>query len=209
MRCTFRLEKQAHSQGYRRVAGLDEAGRGCLFGPVYAGAVVLDPERPIRGLNDSKQLDPERREELYLEITVKAAAWAAASVDPDQIDRINILEASRLAMRLALERIDPRPDYLLVDALWIETAIPQQAVIHGDALSRSIAAASIIAKVERDRSMLDWDRQYPGYGFASHKGYSTPQHLKALEEHGPTPHHRFSYEPVRQAAGLGQMSLFG
>ncbi len=208
VRCTLKFEKRAFAMGYRRVAGLDEAGRGCLFGPVYAAAVVLDPDRPIRGLNDSKQVEPEDRERLFGEICERAAAWAVASVDSEEIDRINILQASRRAMKLALDALAPPPDFLLVDFVHVETVIPQESVIHGDALSRSIAAASIVAKVERDRAMRRWDSVYPGYGLASHKGYSTPAHLKALDELGPTPHHRFTYEPVRKAAGLGQMSLF-
>ncbi len=196
------------SRGFRRVAGFDEAGRGCLFGPVFAAAVVLDPGRPIRGLNDSKQVEPEVRQRLAGEIRVHALAWAVASVGSAEIDRINILQASRRAMKLALESLAPPPDYLLVDALHLDTAIAQQAVIHGDALSRSIAAASILAKVDRDASMAEWDRVYPGYGFAGHKGYGTARHLEALAKLGPTPDHRLSFEPVRQAAGLGQMSLF-
>jgi ribonuclease HII len=208
VRCTFRLERRALARGYGRVAGLDEAGRGCLFGPVYAAAVVLDPGRPIRGLDDSKQLEPEVRERLWGLIRERALACAVASVDSAEIDRVNILQASRRAMKLALDQIAPPPDYLLVDAVHVETPIPQEAVVHGDALSRSIAAASILAKVERDRAMLAFDAVYPGYGLAGHKGYSTPEHMRALELLGPTPHHRFSYEPVRKAAGLGQMSLF-
>ena len=208
MRCTFRLEKQAFARGFIRVAGLDEAGRGCLFGPVFAAAVILDPARPIRGLNDSKQIDEPQRDRLAREVRAKALAWAVAQVDSARIDRINIYQASRLAMRLALEQIQPPPDYLLVDALTLDTAIPQSAVIHGDALSRSIAAASILAKVDRDQALREWDRVFPGYGLASHKGYSTPEHIQALTRLGPTPHHRYTYEPVRVAAGLGQLSLF-
>lgn len=190
------------------MAGLDEAGRGCLFGPVYAACVVLDPARPIRGLNDSKQLDVETRERLSVEIREKALAWAVAHVGSREIDRINILQASRRAMKLALDRISPAPDYLLVDAVRLDTPIEQESLIHGDARSRSIAAASILAKVERDAAMAEWDRVYPQYGLASHKGYGTPKHIEALEAHGPTPQHRMSFEPVRVAAGLGQMSLF-
>lgn len=208
MRCTFLLEKRAYARGRQRVAGLDEAGRGCLFGPVYAACVVLDPVKPIRGLNDSKQLDAETRERLAGEIRTRALSWAVASVGPDEIDRINILQASRRAMKLALDQIAPAPDYLLVDAVSVDSAIEQEPLIHGDARSRSIAAASILAKVERDHAMEEWDRIYPGYGLASHKGYGTPKHIRALEAHGPTPHHRMSFEPVRVAAGLGQMSLF-
>lgn len=189
------------------MAGLDEAGRGCLFGPVFAAAVILDPERPIRGLNDSKQLDPERRMVLAARIRERARAWAVASVDSQTIDRINILEASRLAMKLAVLRLETSPDYLLVDAIRIDSPIEQRPLIHGDALSFSIAAASILAKVDRDAAMAEWDRQYPGYGLAGNKGYATPDHRKALAELGPTPHHRFSYAPVRAAAGLDPEQL--
>lgn len=190
------------------MAGLDEAGRGCLFGPVYAACVVLDPAKTIRGLNDSKLLDAGTRVRLSAEIREKARAWAVAHVDAGEIDRINILQASRRAMKLALDRIEPAPDYLLVDAVRLDTGIEQEALIHGDARSRSIAAASILAKVERDLAMEEWDRAYPQYGLASHKGYGTPRHIQALETHGPTPHHRMTFEPVRRAAGLGQMALF-
>jgi ribonuclease HII len=207
--CTSRFERKALQQGFRLVAGLDEAGRGCLFGPVYAAAVILDPARPIRGLNDSKQLTPTQRETLAPVIRARCIAWSVASVDAAIIDRINIYQASRLAMRLALEKLQPQPDYLLVDALAVETPISQEALIHGDARCRSIAAASVLAKVERDANMEEWDRIYPHFGFRHHKGYSTPQHLEALAQHGPTPHHRFSYEPVRAAGDAGaQLTLF-
>ena len=175
-----------------------------MFGPVFAAAVILDPERPIRGLNDSKQLDPERRTVLAERIRERARAWAVASVDPQTIDRINILQASRLAMKLALSRLDPPPDFLLVDAVQVESPIRQRALIHGDALSFSIAAASILAKVDRDVALTEWDRLYPGYGLAGNKGYPTPDHRKALAELGPTPHHRFSYAPVRAVAAGSQ-----
>jgi ribonuclease HII len=208
-RCSSRFERHARRNGFRLVAGLDEAGRGSLFGPVFAAAVVLDPADPIRGLNDSKLLDPETRDTLADRIRRRALGWAVASVDAAEIDRINIYQASRLAMRRALDGLSPCPDFLLVDALSLETTIAQRALIHGDALSHSIAAASILAKVHRDACMCEWDRVYPEYGLASNKGYSTPEHLGALARHGPSPHHRFSFEPVRLAAGLDpQLSLF-
>jgi ribonuclease HII len=211
--CSSRLERRARGDGYRLIAGLDEAGRGCLFGPVYAAAVVLNPDKPVRGLDDSKQLEPERRETLARRIRERALAWAVASADSSEIDRINIYQASRLAMRRAVEALCPQPDYLLVDALKLDTAIAQRSVIHGDALSHSIAAASILAKVTRDENMRAWDRMYPEFGLASHKGYSTPEHIRALTGHGPTKYHRFSFEPVRIAAGMEpvgdtQMALF-
>lgn len=205
-RCGGYFEAAARARGYARIAGLDEAGRGCLFGPVYAAVVILGPDCPIRGLRDSKELDPARREALAAEIRERAEAWAVAWVEAAEIDRINIYQASRLAMRRALARLDPAPDYLLVDALELETAIPQKAIVHGDARCRSIAAASILAKVERDRAMLAWDRIYPEYGLCRNKGYASPEHLEALRRHGPTPQHRASFAPVRL---LGyQRSLF-
>jgi ribonuclease HII len=209
--CSSRYERAAWKKGYKRVAGLDEAGRGCLFGPVCAAAVILDPERPIRGLNDSKIIEADQRALLAGRIRERASAWAVEFVDPATIDRINILQASRLAMRLALERLSPPPDYLLVDYVSIESRIDQLPLVRGDARSFSIAAASILAKVDRDAAMVELDRQYPGYGFASNKGYGSPDHLRALGERGPTPLHRFSYAPVRAAAGLApeQLSLFG
>jgi ribonuclease HII len=200
-RCAAKFERDAHSRGYRLVAGLDEAGRGCLFGPVYAAAVILSPDRSIRGLNDSKLLEPERRKELAVLIRERAVAWAVASADASEIDRINIYQASRLAMKRAVEQLPVRADFLLVDALEVDLPVPQQALIHGDARCRSIAAASILAKVDRDECMCSWDQVFPQYGFARHKGYGTPEHTKALDAYGPTSLHRFSFEPVRSRSG--------
>jgi ribonuclease HII len=196
LRCTIRYEKQAWAAGARRVAGVDEAGRGSLFGPVVAAAVILDPEYRIRGLRDSKLLLEKRREELADRIRERALGVAVASVDAAMIDRINIYQASRLAMLEAVTQLQPCPDHLLVDAMHLESECPQTSIIHGDALSASIAAASIIAKVERDRMAREWDQAYPMYGLAANKGYSTPQHLKSLQEHGPSPLHRQSFAPV-------------
>lgn len=198
-----RHERAARNAGYRTIAGLDEAGRGALFGPVFAAAVVLDPARPIRGLDDSKQLDPERRQVLAERIRERAFFWAVGAADAFEIDRINILEASRLSMQRAFERLNPRPDYLLIDALRIPVAVPQKSLIRGDAASFSIAAASILAKVARDEALAAWDRVFPGYGFARHKGYGTADHLEALRRFGPTPLHRFSFEPVRNVLPHG------
>ncbi len=211
MACSSRYERAAWSRGYSRVAGLDEAGRGCLFGPVCAAAVILDPERPIRGLNDSKQIEPERRAVLAERIRERALAWAVEFVDAQTIDRINILQASRLAMKLALGRLAPQPDYLLIDFVRVESVIEQLPLVHGDARSFSIAAASILAKVARDQALAEFDREFPGYGLANNKGYSTPDHIRALSEHGPTRLHRFTFAPVRCAAGLDpeQLDLFG
>ncbi len=206
-RCDDRFERRLGSVGFVSVAGVDEAGRGCLFGPVFAAAVILSPERTIRGLRDSKELAPERREALAREIRAYARAWAVASADAGEIDRINILQASRLAMKRAILKLDPAPDYLLVDAVTVDLPIPQQGLIKGDARCRSIAAASILAKVDRDACMLEWDAAYPQYGLARGKGYPTPEHLSALEAHGPTPLHRVSYEPVRRLCSSRQLRL--
>jgi ribonuclease HII len=196
LRCTVRYEKKAWATGAERVAGVDEVGRGSLFGCVVAAAVILDPQYRIRGLRDSKLLDPNRREVLAARIRDHAIAWAVAAVDAARIDQINIYQASRVAMREAVMQLTPRADHLLVDAITIDCELPQEAIIHGDALSASIAAASILAKVERDRIMCEWDRVFPAYGLAAHKGYSTPKHLTALRELGPTALHRQSFAPV-------------
>ena len=196
-----------------RVAGVDEVGRGSLFGPVFAAAVILSPERPIRGLNDSKLLDAERREVLAERIRERAVAWAVAAVDAATIDHINIYQASRLAMRTAVSRLSTAADFILVDAVPLEVGVPQRALIKGDARCHAIAAASIVAKVQRDACMRVWDTIFPAFGLASHKGYSTPEHYKALAEFGPTPLHRLSFEPVRAHSLFPveydpQMSLF-
>ena len=195
---TSRHERALRRAGYQAIAGLDEAGRGALFGPVFAAAVILDSDKPIRGLDDSKQLAPERREVLAERIRDRARAWAVAGADAFEIDRWNILGASRLAMRRALEQLSAPCDCLLVDAVRLDVALPQRALIHGDALCFSIAAASILAKVARDRALEAWDAVFPEYGFRENKGYGTPDHLAALERLGPTNLHRFSFEPVRQ-----------
>ena len=198
LRCTLRYEKKAWGSGARLVAGVDEVGRGSLFGCVVAAAVILDPTYRVRGLRDSKLLLPERREVLAKRIREHAVAWAVAAVDAARIDQINIYHASRAAMLDAVLQLAPTPDHLLIDAMKIDCELPQYAIIHGDALSASIAAASILAKVERDRMMCEWDAVFPQYGLASHKGYSTPKHLAALRELGPTALHRQSFAPVWQ-----------
>ncbi len=199
LRCTLQYEKKAWQAGAHLVAGVDEVGRGSLFGPVVAAAVILDPAYRIRGLRDSKLLLPERRETLAERIRQHAIAWAIAAVDAARIDQINIYQASRVAMREAVLGLQPTPDHLLVDAIRLDCALPQNPIIHGDALSASIAAASILAKVERDRMISEWDPIFPVYGLASNKGYSTPYHLAALREHGPCPLHRQSFAPVWNA----------
>lgn len=189
------------------VAGVDEVGRGCLFGPVFAGAVILDPARPIRGLNDSKVLDAAQREALDVKIRGRSLAWAVGAADCFEIDDINILQASRLAMKRAVEKLSIRPDSLLVDACTVDLAIQQKSLIKGDARSVSIAAASIVAKVARDRAMVEWDRVFPQYGLARHKGYYTPEHVAAIREHGPTWLHRYSFEPVRQTGLFDELAM--
>ncbi len=196
LRCTLNFEKRAWAGGAQYVAGVDEVGRGSLFGPVVAAAVILDPAHRIRGLRDSKLLPAQRREELDLLIRRHCIAWAVAAVDSARIDQINIYHASKLAMLRAVQQLSPAPHHLLVDATKLDSELPQQPIIHGDALSASIAAASILAKVHRDRMISAWDPIFPAYGLASNKGYSTPRHLAALREHGPSPLHRQSFAPV-------------
>ena len=196
LHCTLKFEKLARQSGARMIAGVDEVGRGSLFGPVVAAAVILDPSYRIRGLRDSKLLPAERREVLAERIREHAIAWAIAAVDAARIDQINIYQASRVAMREAVISLQPGPDHLLIDAMRLDCELPQRAIIHGDALSASIAAASILAKVERDRMVREWDPVFPVYGLASNKGYSTPHHLAALRQHGPSPLHRQSFAPV-------------
>ncbi len=197
--CSSRFERAARRRGWQRIAGLDEAGRGALFGPVFAAAVILDPKRRIPGLDDSKRLPPQRRELLAERIRERALSWSVVQVDSRSIDAWNIYQASRRAMSEAVARLSLPPDYLLVDAVHLDLLIEQKPLIKGDARSFSIAAASILAKVERDRLMRILHEQYPCYGLASNKGYSTPFHLAALRKHGPSPLHRYSFAPVRQA----------
>ena len=199
LRCTLKYEKLAWGTGAQLVAGVDEVGRGSLFGPVVAAAVILDSAYRIRGLRDSKLVPAERREILATRIREHAIGWAVAAVDAARIDQINIYHASRLAMREAVLSLIPAADYLLIDAMRLDCELPQRAIIHGDALSASIAAASILAKVERDRMISQWDPVFPVYGLGSNKGYSTPKHLDALRRFGPSPLHRQSFAPVWQA----------
>ncbi len=197
--CGWKHENAARKQGALRIAGLDEVGRGPLFGPVVAAAVILAPRCRLDGLTDSKKLSERKREEFAVQIRANAVAWAVASVDVETIDRINIRQASLLAMRMAVEQLALSPDFLLIDGRdSIDWPCPQQAIIQGDAASLSIAAASVLAKVHRDRLLVELDRQFPGYGLASHKGYGCPEHLAALARLGPTPLHRKSFHPVAQ-----------
>jgi ribonuclease HII len=199
--CGFALEEAARKRGALRIAGLDEVGRGPLFGPVVAAAVILPRGCQLDGLNDSKKLSEKKRNELEPEIRMNAVAWAIAAVDVETIDRINIRQASLLAMRIAVRQLALSPDFLLIDGRdTIDWDCPQQAVIQGDATSFSIAAASVLAKVHRDRMLVELDCQFPGYGLARHKGYGSPEHLDALARLGPTPLHRRSFQPVAQTA---------
>jgi ribonuclease HII len=191
------FERSAHQGGAFRVAGLDEAGRGPLAGPVVAAAVVFPEGLIIPGVTDSKQLTEERRDRLYTEITAAAVAYGIGIVDERTIDEVNILQATIIAMERALNCITPSPDHLLLDALILpRITIPQQAIIKGDCRSHSIAAASILAKVTRDRLMRDLHERYPQYNFQNHKGYGTKEHIELIRRHGPCDAHRKSFQPV-------------
>jgi ribonuclease HII len=205
----FEFERALLSQGLSRLAGVDEAGRGPLAGPVTAAAVLI-PSRwvregmpaELRDLNDSKQLSAASRETFFALLTAHPeVSFAVARIEPDVIDRINILQATHRAMIEALGGLEPGPDHVLVDGHPVGTLrYPQTALVKGDARSYSIAAASVLAKVTRDRLMMEYDRRWPVYGFADHKGYGTPRHLAALEKHGPCPIHRRSFAPLRPRA---------
>ncbi|MGE0082603.1 MAG: ribonuclease HII [Thiohalomonadaceae bacterium] len=187
------------SSGAARVAGVDEAGRGPLAGPVVAAAVILDPARPIAGLDDSKKLSEAGRDALFSLIKERALGWAVGRAEVEEIDGLNILQATLLAMRRALEALTPAPEHALIDGNRCPEGLACTAewVIDGDARIEAISAASIIAKVTRDREMIALDKQYPGYGFAKHKGYGTAEHLQALDRLGPCPIHRHSFAPVK------------
>ena len=197
MGAPYRYEGRAWRSGLKQVAGVDEAGRGPLAGPVIAAAVILDPERRIKGLDDSKLLTATQRESLFEQILERARGVATGIADPQTIDRVNILEATRLAMCEALGKLPLRPDLVLIDALRLPAlTCPQKALIRGDNRSASIAAASIVAKVTRDRLMLEADARFPQYGFCRHKGYPTPEHRAALRKHGACPIHRRTFHGV-------------
>ncbi len=200
IRCLSSYEEEARERGFTCIAGVDEVGRGCLFGPVFAAAVILDPLRPVTGLRDSKVLPAPQRENLAAQIKSSCLSWAVGGADVFEIDQINIYQASRLAMRRAIEALLLRPDYLLIDAVKVDLPIEQLSLIKGDARCRAIAAASIIAKVHRDACLQQWHQVFPEYHLASNKGYGTSDHLEALRRHGPTLLHRFSFGPVRAAS---------
>ena len=199
-RCGFRYERRLRDLGISTIAGIDEAGRGALAGPVVAAAVILPEKFRRRKLNDSKQLAPELRQEIYHDLIGNLSiVWAVGIVDSIEIDRINILRATHQAMRAALAALMAPPEHVLIDGLPVfPFPLPQTAIIEGDCLSLSIAAASVIAKVTRDRIMRDFCEQFPEYCFSQHKGYGTELHLTKLHEHGPCPIHRRSFEPVAQ-----------
>ncbi len=198
---TFDEEERLIAQGYRLIAGIDEVGRGPLAGPVVAAAVILPlEERPswLSLVRDSKQLAPSQRESIFDRMMESGIAFGVGVVSHEVIDERGIAPATRLAMRHAIEKLSTRPDYLLIDYMRLPgVRIPQKGVVEGDSICVSIAAASIVAKVARDRMMVELDGQYPGYGLAQHKGYGTPEHMEALQKLGPCPIHRKTFEPVR------------
>lgn len=199
IQCLLKEEKQLWSSGFLHIAGIDEAGRGPLAGPVVAAACILPAKFKLPGLNDSKKLTASKREKLFWQIKEQALGYAIGSAEPAEIDALNILQATKLAMKRAVEGLKMRPHYLLIDAVELTTLrIPQKAIIDGDALSASIAAASILAKVSRDNLMNELDKLYPEYGFAKNKGYGTREHLRALQRYGPSPIHRKSFAPVHE-----------
>ena len=193
------------ARGYHVVAGVDEVGRGCLAGPVVAAAVALDPGHPIRGLRDSKQLSPRERERLARQVARRARACALGVIEAEEIDRTDVLRATLAAMRRAIGALRLRPDHLLVDALRVPgVGIPQRAIVRGDQVSASIAAASIVAKVYRDAMMRSYHAVYPAYRFDANKGYGTPDHFEALRCHGASPLHRLTFRGVRPADGTAR-----
>lgn len=194
----FVFERACFQSGYRYIAGIDEAGRGPLAGPVVAAAVILPRGCRIPKLTDSKKLTPKQRDDLFPVIQEKAASLGVGISDAALIDRINILEATRRAMEQAVHALDRPPDYLLIDALWIHSAIPQQSIIKGDLLSHSVAAASVIAKVTRDRMMEEYHRLYPDYNFKQNRGYGTLEHCNKVRDIGPSPIHRKTFRRVRE-----------
>ncbi len=192
------FEDQARADGFLFIAGVDEVGRGCLAGPVVAGACILDTSRPLpKGLNDSKKLTPKMREEIGAELKQYAIAHSVGQIEADEIDQINILEATKKAMLMAIANLAISADFLLIDALQLkQSPLPQKAIIKGDSISASIAAASILAKTYRDNLMVEYDREYPEYGFAGHKGYGAATHFAAIRKYGACPLHRISFRGV-------------
>ena len=193
----LQYEKELYQAGYQTIAGIDEVGRGPLAGPVVAAAVILPPGCKIKGLNDSKKIPKKKHQDIYQAVMDKALAVGVGLIDNEIIDQVNIYEATKLAMKDALSKLSLKPDYLLIDAMKLDIDIPQESIIKGDANSLSIAAASIVAKVTRDKLMADYDKEFPGYDFAKNAGYGTKSHLQGLERNGVTPIHRKTFEPVK------------
>ena len=193
----LRYEKELYQAGYQTIAGIDEVGRGPLAGPVVAAAVILPQGCKIKGLNDSKKIPKKKHQDIYQAVMDKALAVGIGLMDSEIIDQVNIYEATKLAMKEALSKLRLKSDYLLIDAMKLDVEISQESIIKGDANSLSIAAASIVAKVTRDKLMADYDKKFPGYDFAQNAGYGTKSHLQGLERHGVTPIHRKTFEPVK------------
>ena len=194
----LKYEKELYDKNIKLIAGVDEVGRGPLVGPVVAAAVILPVNYHLEGLNDSKKLSEKKRNELYPMIIRDAISYGIGLIDSKKIDEVNIYEASRLAMYDAIKNLKVKPEHILVDAMPLYLDIPSTSIIHGDALSASIAAASIVAKVTRDNMMYELDKKYPNYGFAKHKGYPTKSHLEVLSKYGPLDNYRFTYGPVKK-----------
>lgn len=194
----LKYEKALYEQNINLIAGVDEVGRGPLVGPVVTAAVILPVNYELKGLNDSKQLSEKKREEFYPIIMRDAISVGIGIIDAKKIDEVNIYEATKLAMYQAINNLKIKPEHVLIDAMKLNLDMPSTSIIHGDALSLSIAAASVIAKVTRDHMMMELDKKYPQYGFKKHKGYPTKFHLAMLEEYGPLPNYRFTYGPVKK-----------
>ena len=190
-------EKELYAQGISLIAGVDEVGRGPLAGPVVAAAVILPKNCKIKGLNDSKKIPKKKHEEIFQAVKDKALAIGIGIMDNHVIDQVNIYEATKLAMKEAISKLDPQPEHLLIDAMKLDLPITQTSIIKGDANSLSISAASIIAKVTRDKIMASYDKEFPGYDFSQNAGYGTTKHLEGIEKHGVTPIHRTSFEPIK------------
>ena len=191
-------ERELYEQNIKLIAGVDEVGRGPLCGPVVAAACILPENYYIEGLNDSKKLSEKKRDKLFDVLLNDAVAYGIGIVEPKRIDEVNILEASKEAMKIALSNLTVKPEHVLIDAVKLDLDVPSTPIIKGDAKSASIAAASIIAKVTRDRMMYDLDKEYPEYGFASHKGYPTKKHIEAVKEHGVLEFYRFTFSPISE-----------
>lgn len=193
----MRYEKDAVKQGYQLIGGIDEVGRGPLAGPVVAACVIMPLENGIVGIDDSKKLSEKKRQDLYNQIMQQAISVGVGVVNAETIDDVNIYQATKLAMQQAIDNMPIKPDYVLIDAMQLDNGLPQQSLIKGDANSYQIAAASIVAKVTRDRLMKEYAQQYPHYDFENNAGYGTPKHLEGLQEHGVTPIHRRTFEPIK------------